>query len=333
MKGRLENKIKTENKIQKKVANMPDYITKFYVSLKNKSHTTKMIYINNVIRFLINRFGRIPNIEELKEIDDYNIQVYISEIGYYENNGEIHELKESTQANIYSALSAFFSFMGRTYGYKNPFENNAIERPKIRENDIVYLEPEEVRKIEANILSGVGNKISKGKQEDWKYRDLLLFRIPVVNGLRVTALSEINIEDIDLANRKITVTEKGNITKQVGFDLKTSNYIQIWLTQRRQLMGDKANTERAFFISNRRTRMTVRSIERIIQKYTAGCVDKHITPHKLRSTFGTNVYDQTRDVQLVSKLLGHKTVNPTRRYVAVFEKDMASAINKVADLY
>ena len=153
----------------------------------------------------------------------------------------------------------------------------------------------------------------------------------MVNGLRVTALSEINIDDIDFKNKRITVTEKGNITKKVSFDNKTDMYLKIWIKQREELLGDYK--ERALFISNRRTRMTVRSIENVVEKYTQCIEGKHITPHKLRSTCGTNVYQQTKDIYLVSKILGHKNTSPTRRYAAVFDEDITETINNVANMY
>lgn len=334
MRGRLENKIKTESHIQDKIENMPEYIQRFYYSMNNKSHTTKLRYVTNVIRFLNHIFNNeIPTIEKLKNIDSYAVQVYMSEIGLFETNGDYHELKESSQCVIYSSLCAFFEYLVRErYISSNPFADGRIERPRIKENPVTFLTPEEVRRVEKQILNGVGNSRSVGKQKDWKYRDLLLFRIPVVNGLRVTALSEINIDDIDFANKKIVVTEKGNITKSVSFDDKTDMYLKIWLKQRLQLLNCDTN-EKALFISNRRTRMTVRSIENVVEKYTQCIEGKHITPHKLRSTCGTNVYQQTKDIYLVSKILGHKNTSPTRRYAAVFDEDITETINNVANMY
>lgn len=335
MRGRLEHKIRMENNIQKRIEDMPDYIKRFYFSLNQKSHTTKNIYINNVIRFIKHKYGEeFPSVNEFEKIDSYDIQVYISEIQYYNSHDGIKALKETTQATIYSSLAAFFVFLCRSCGItNNPFLNGMIERPTIQENAVVYLTPDEVKSVENSILNGVGNARSIGKQRKWKYRDILLFRIPVVNGLRVTALSEINVEDIDLINKRILVTEKRNVTKTVDIDDKTMDYITTWLKDRKELLGDAASEERSLFISNRRKRMTVRSIELIIQKYTECIEGKHITPHKLRSTCGTNTYQATKDIYLVSKVLGHKNTMPTKRYAAVFNEDITDAVNKVAKLY
>ena len=244
MRGRLEHRIKTEGFLQEKISDMPEYIKRFYFSINQKSHTTKRVYINNVIRFLQHKYkGKMPTIDELKSIESYDIQIYMSEIEYYDKNGETCELKEATQNTIYSSLSTFFAFLNRSYNIgNNPFANQMIERPTIPDKAIVYLTPEEVRTFENQILNGVGNARSIGKQKKWKYRDLLLFRLPVVNGLRCTALDEINIDDIDMVNRKIMVTEKRNITKTVDFDAKTANYLNIWLKDREELLGEDAKT-------------------------------------------------------------------------------------------
>ncbi len=333
MNGRLENKIKTEHAIQDKITDMPKYMKEFYYSLGNKTHMTKMRYITNAIRFMnyMNN-GECMDLTQLSEITDYEIQFYISQIKYCEDkDGEIKELKETTQCNIYSCLWAFFSFLYRKeYIKSNPFDK-ITERPKMKENEIVYLTPKEVKQVENNILNGTGSKVAVGRQKNWRYRDVLLFRIPVVNGLRVTALSEINIEDIDLAARKIKVIEKGNNPRTVDFDIKTAGYIREWLKQRKELIGD--SKERAFFISNQRTRLNVRSIERIISKYSDCVEGKHITPHSLRRTCGTNSYKMTGDIHLVASILGHKSTSPTRRYAAIENQDRTDAINKVAYLY
>lgn len=338
MQGRIENKIKTEQKIQNMITGMPDYIIKFYYYLNLKSHTTKLRYITNVIRFL-NHYsnGNLNNISEtqLNNITAFSVEEYMANINYYEIKGknEVKEISNATKACVYSSLSAFFEFLVvHEYITTNPFNNKKIRRPKIQDNDVTFLTTEEVKQVENAIMRGVGNQTSRSKQEKWKFRDYLLFRIPIVNGLRVTALSEINVNDIDIQNKRIRVTEKGNITKYVFIDDKTCMFIELWLEKRNEILG-KGNKEQALFISNQKKRMTVRSIEYVINKYTKETVDKHITPHKLRSTCGTNLYQAKKDIYLVAEVLGHKTTAPTKRYTKVFEKDKQDAIHVVAALY
>ena len=340
MKGRIENKVKLETALKEKLKDAPEYMIRYFYYINSKTHATKRTYLYNVIRFVkyIGN-GDYPDVSEFEYVDGYRIQMYISEISMNEKDGELKEMKGSSSCTIISSIKSFFDFLsirrnGVAYVSHNLFLEEKIERPKIEEIPITYLTPEEVKKFEKQILEGAGNELSVAKQLDWKLRDLLLFRIPVVNGIRVTALSEISIKDIDFKNRKIKVTEKGNVNTEKYFDEKTEQYIKCWIKKRNELLGDTKCDY--LFISNRKQRMTTRSIERVIQKYADECDflnGKHITPHKLRSTHGTNLYHETGDLLLTSKSLTHKSVSPTRRYVAVFETEIENAVNRVANLY
>lgn len=336
MQGRVDKKIETEQKIINKINDYPEFLKRFYYSLNQKTHMTKLRYMENVIRFL--EYYSTDNIKslsinDLSNIDAYIIEQYMSDINYYNKDGSLKELSNSTKACIYSSINAFFTFLAaNNYITDNPFNNKRIQRPKLDDTSITFLTPDEVKEIENRILKGYGSDKSVAKQMDWKYRDYLLFRIPVVTGLRVEALSEINIEDVNLVNKTIRVTEKGNITKDIYIDEKTVNYLLKWIMEREELLlgYDDCN---ALFISNQRTRIGVRGIEKIIEKYTNNINGKHITPHKLRSTCGTNLYQAKKDIYLVAEVLGHKSTEPTKRYTKIFDTDKRDAINTVASLY
>ena len=340
MKGRLENKIKTETAIKAKLNDAPDYMNRYFYYLQNKTHATKKTYINNVIRFAkyIGN-GEYPDIAAFEDVDAYRLQLFISEISLIEKNGEMKETRGTSNCTVISSIKSFFDFLsmkrnGKAYISHNFFMEEKIDRPKIEEIPITYLTPDEVKLFEQKILEGAGNELSVAKQSAWKYRDLLLFRIPVINGIRVTALSEISLKDIDFKRKKIKVTEKGNVNVEKDFDEKTEQYIKYWISQRKELLGDTKCDY--LFISNRKERMTTRAIEKVIKKYADECDflhGKHITPHKLRSTHGTNLYHATGDLLLTSKSLNHKSTSPTRRYVAVFENEVANAVNRVANMY
>lgn len=335
MQGRVENKLKTETLIKNKISSFPSYVNKYYYSLSSKTHATKNTYITNVIRFLnyLVDKGYCIDINNLKDIDSFVIEEYISDINYFDKDGNINELKGSTKAIIYCSLASFFSYLSNNDIIdKSPFDKNRIERPKINENDVTFLSPDEVKRVSSLILSNkLGTSAQQKAQRDWIYRDYLLFRIPVINGLRVRALSEINVSDINIKDKSIKVIEKGNISKKVYFDEETKKMLLYWLNDRKDILdGEKCD---ALFISNRKERMSVRSIERVISKYTDKVTYKHITPHKLRSTFGTNLYQSTKDIYLVADALGHKSTAPTKRYTKIFDEDKRNAIDIVSNMY
>lgn len=327
MKGRLERKMEIEKEIQSRIADMPEYMTRYYYSIMTQTPLTKKRYIFNVIRFLsVIGAGKPVTLKQLNAIDAFAIQKYISDISYFEKKGETRELSETTKANIYSCLSAFFSFLAANNMIENnPFTNGAIKRPKPRETEVVFLTADEVKAVEKTIINGAGTSRMVSRQKNWKYRDFLLFWLPVVNGIRVGALSEINVDDIDFKDRSIRVVEKGNKPMKIYFDEKTEFYMHLWLGARdRILAGKKCD---ALFISNQKTRIGVRTIEVLIGKYTFSATGRQVSPHKLRATFATALYKKKRDIELVQKALHHTSPVPTQRYVKVFDQDIRDAVN------
>lgn len=337
MRARLEHKQATDKRLQEKINGMPEFMKVYYYSLHNKTHATKKTYLNNVIRFLDHISDTDVNgvtETDLNKIKSTDIAAYMQDIEYYSKGGHDGEQKATSKNAIYCSLANFFACMEREEIIsKNPFSGGKIERAKVKENDIVFLNPDEVKRVKSVILSGVGSSRAISRQKPYRSRDLCLFMIPVVCGLRVMALNEINLEDLDFENKRIHVTEKGNITKYVYITDDVIYCIKSWIADRAKLMGGCDETN-ALFISNEKERMSVSSIERVIMKYcTAAVPEKHITPHKLRSTFATNAYQTTRDVLLVASLMGHKSPDVTRRYAKVFDENKIDAINMTANLY
>lgn len=335
MNGRLEHKIQTEQRLEPKIENAPEYFQKFYMFLSQKTHKTQLVYIENVLRFITALGDGTPISEDkLKEIDAFRVQKYLNSINYYYKNDELIELQPASKNIHISSINTFFKFLV-IYNYidKNPCENGAIQRAKVTEKDVIYLTAPEVRKVERAILNGVGSSRAMARQEKYKYRDMCLFWLPVCNGIRVSALSEININDVDWDKREIkNVIEKGNKTVTIYFDERGAVYLRMWMEQRSRILNGKKCD--ALFISNRRepSRITVMSIENLIAKYTESAIGRHISPHKLRSTFGTNFYNKTHDVELTAKALHHTSTVPTQRYVSVLKEDIKNAVQK-GDLY
>lgn len=326
MKGRTEDKYIAEKKIQDKISSMPSYMKKYYYSLNEKTHMTKTRYINNVIRFL-NYLGNgnTVELETLKDIESFDIQKYIMDIQFI-NNGK--ELQAEGKALIYSSLNSFFTFLKRQRLINNNPFNDGIERPKAKENDITFLEPEEWTIVKNNIINGVGTDRAKAKQKKWMYRDWLLFQIPIITGVRITALTEISFEDIDFKKHTINVIDKAR-EKTLFLDDDTFNLLLTWIKDRKELMKGYED-KKYLFISNQRKKMTVMSAERIIEKYTYN-INKHITPHKLRSTCGTNMYRATRDIYLVADVLGHTSTATTKKYTKVGVQDRRDASKLIAE--
>jgi integrase len=164
--------------------------------------------------------------EKLNEINARIIQSYISDVQYIDDNKEIGS---DAKSNIYSSINSFMIYLKRNDVIKdNPFDGGRISRPKAHDNDITFLEPEEYAAVKKAIMRGVGSARAVGKQRKWMYRDLLLFQIPIITGVRVAALSQISLNDINFNKKCIDVIDKAR-NKTLYLDdetIKKVGYVQ-----------------------------------------------------------------------------------------------------------
>ena len=315
MNGRLEHSIKIENKIKLKLNNSPDILSDYYYSLSDKTPKTKEVYINYVFDFLT---WCNNNYAEIKKAD---VDRYMEAIRYRKDkNGNRVENSASIRRSRLAAIISFYDFLiDNDIVDSNPATK--VNKPKNKTDiEVVAMTTDEVLKVE--------NNIRDRKETPWTKRDMAIVVLGCTTGLRVTAISEINIEDIDFENNTLDVVEKGNKTRTVYYGEKTRNALLDWLAERDQMETDSD----ALFLSNRRKRIAQRTIADIIAKYTAN-LDKHITPHKMRSTCATNLYQETGDIYLTAEVLGHANISNTRKYARVSEQKRRRAADILDDLY
>ena len=143
----------------------------------------------------------------------------------------------------------------------------------------------------------------------------------LATGIRVSELVGLNVDDFDLKTHSFVITRKGGNRTVLYYDLNVEHVIFEYMFERKN--NDKVSKdEKALFLSLQNTRITTRSVENIIKKYAKLSAPlKKITPHKLRSTFGTNLYKETGDIYMVADFLGHKDINTTRKHYAAIEED------------
>lgn len=309
MKGRQENTLKIENRIKELLKYEPQILSDFFYSLIDKTANTKRVYIRYISDFL--KFCDNDYLN-MKRSD---INRYMEEIRYRtDKNGNLVENGASIRRARLAAINCFYEYLlDMEMVESNPCDR--IKPPTLnQEKEVVYMTPDEIQLLKSNIKWDKRNK-------KWKNRDLAIISLGCSTGLRVTAISEINIEDIDFDNNSITVIEKGNKERVVYFGSNTKRTLKAWLRDREKM---ESKNKDAFFISQKGGRIGPRTIYDIVSKYTAD-FDKHITPHKMRSSCGTNLYEQTRDVYLVQQVLGHKNIANTKRYTHISTKERKHA--------
>ena len=165
-----------------------------------------------------------------------------------------------------------------------------------------------------------------------KIRDVALLTLLLGTGIRVSECVGLDIQDLDFNNNGIKIRRKGGNETVVYFGDEVETALLDYLKQRTMILPESGH-ENALFLSLQNRRMAVRSIENLVKKYASRVTSlKKITPHKLRSTYGTSLYRELGDIYLVADVLGHKDVNTTRKHYAAIEEDGRRRAAKVVRL-
>ena len=150
-------------------------------------------------------------------------------------------------------------------------------------------------------------------------------------GIRISELVGLNNNDINFKDNSFIVTRKGGSKSILYFDNDVASALSRYL-EYKENNANSANTPASpLFLTNNKNRITVRAVENLVQKY-AKIVSplKKISPHKLRSTYGTALYKATGDIYIVADVLGHKDVNTTRKhYAAISDDNRRGVVGKV----
>lgn len=257
----------------------------------------------------------------LNDISRLDIEEYLEYLTLYEKDGREITNDERGKARKLASLRSFYN-----YFYQNEMiENNPaslVPLPKRPEKEIVRLEPNEV----AILLDQVeaGTKLTKKELEyhkKTKFRDVALLTLLLGTGIRVSECVGLDIKDVNFDEAGIKIRRKGGYETVIYFGEEVETALLDYLEERDRIIPAEGH-ENALFLSLQNRRMAVRSVENLVKKYASRVTNlKKITPHKLRSTYGTTLYKETGDIYLVADVLGHKDVNTTRKHYAAIEQE------------
>ncbi len=331
---------KNIEKLRELQKELPEFSREFFLAMEIKKATnTCRNYAYDLCTFFYflktnNPYFRDKDIRTLPVsvldlLQPMDIEEYLSFLTLYEKDGQTYRNHEEGKARKLATLNTFFGYFHK----KEIIEKNApavVDVPKVKEKNIIRLDANEVAQLIDNIESG--EKLTK-QQKVWhernKARDLAIVVTLLGTGVRVTELVGLDLSDLDFDNGAMRVIRKGGNEDIVYFGEETEEMLRNYLDERMQ-MTPAPGHENALFISQNNTRITVRSVERLVKKYASTATVKKITPHKLRSTYGTALYQETGDIYLVADVLGHKNVNTTRKhYAAMKEENKRKAANIV----
>lgn len=271
---------------------------------------------------------------DLEHLTQQDLTAYTEYLTYYLKNNEQHSEPEKVLVNhelaIKRKLCSIRSFYDYLFKHKHISSNvtELVPLPKIHEKPILRLSKSELEKILSTTQDGA--EMSKGQQRFQKItakRDYAMLSLFLGTGIRVSECVGMNIGDVDLENNAFLVTRKGGNQVVLYFPPEVAEALADYMEERKEIQALPGHEE-ALFLSLQKKRITQRAVQNLVKKYAAVAapLKPRISPHKLRSTYATNLYHETGDIYLVADVLGHTSVDTTRKHYA----DMTDARRRMA---
>ena len=335
--------IKNELHLRELLAELPPFCKQFFIGIEpTTSSRTRIAYAYDLACFFDYLHETNPickrrkitefDISILDRITPLDIEEYLYYLKCYEKDGVAHTNDERGLKRKLASLRTFYNFFFK----KELIDSNPavkVDMPKIHEKTIVRLDVDEVVQLLDEVESG--ESLTSRQQmyhERTKTRDLALLTLLLGTGIRVSECVGLDIDDVDFKNNGIKVHRKGGAEVMVYFGDEVMEALLNYVEERQGIAAVEGHTN-ALFLSLQNKRITVRAVENLVKKYSKLVTSvKKITPHKLRSTYGTNLYQETGDIYLVADVLGHKDVNTTRKHYAALEDERRRRAAKVVKL-
>ncbi len=270
------------------------------------------------------------SLEDLASIKPYHIEMYLQDMSYYQKDDRERTNHERAKARKLAALRSLFKYL-----FKQELlpANVAelVDTPKIHDKAIIRLEPNEVADLLDYAENGTGLTDKQQRyHQSTRMRDVAILTLFLGTGIRISELVGIDLADIDFDSDAFIVTRKGGAEDVLSFGQEVHDALRVyydWRIQQNAMVGH----EDALFLSMQMRRISVRAVENLVKKYAQIAAPlKRISPHKLRSTYGTMLYHETQDIYLVADVLGHKDVNTTRKhYAAASEENKRKAARTI----
>ena len=324
--------INNEVKLRSQLKELPAFCKEYFIGIEQRTSSRTRIayaydlgiffhYLRNANPYFEKKELAHWKLADLDKITPTDIEEYLSYLKYYEKDGSEFTNDERGMARKLACLRSFYNYFFR----KEAIEKNPaalVLMPKQHEKNIVRFDIDEV----VHFLDAVedGDQLTEREKKyhaKTRNRDLAMMTLFLGTGIRVSECVGLNIDDIDFNNNGIKIHQKGGTETVVYFGDEVRTALLSYLEERKQIIPEEGSVD-AVFISMQNKRISIRAVENLVKKYSRLVTTlKNITPHKLRSTYGTNLYKETGDIYLVADVLGHKDVNTTKKHYAALEDD------------
>ena len=320
---------------------LPAFCFDYFVAIESQtSSLTRLNYAHDLKIFFYYMQERVYRgkkqirdftLADLEAVTNTDIEYFLGFLTHYKYSGRDHYCNERAKARKLSSVRAMFKHFFNK-GLISVDNSAKVATPKLHEKPIIRLEQNEVYNIIDTVESGTGlSPHQLAYHEKNKVRDSAILMLFLGTGIRISELVGLNNEDLNFDNNSFIVTRKGGNKSILYFDNDVAAALMRYIDQKDEQHRQSLEDVNALFLSNKNKRITVRAVENLVQKY-AKIVSplKKISPHKLRSTYGTQLYKATGDIYIVADILGHKDVNTTRKhYAAISDDSRRSVVGKV----
>ena len=312
MKYVTERDIYNAEQLDHVLEDLPPFCNAFFLGIEQTtSPLTRLGYARDLeifFNFLINETEKFNSYQisdfdkkDLNQITIDDLELYMSYLSHYKKDDHDHLNGERGKMRKMATLRSFFKYFYRRGDLQENIMTK-IDLPKLHEKGIIRLSDEESSRLIA--------EASKNP------RDEMIITLFLLSGIRVSELVGLDYQDIDLKNKTFLVTRKGGKQTILHMGQQLHDKFASYFSQ-----GEWTPTTPLFTKCGHR--LSVRAIENIVKKYASIAAPlKKISPHKLRSTYGTNLYKATNDIYVVADVLGHRDINTTKKHYAAISDDI-----------
>lgn len=319
---------------------LPSFCEDYFLGIESRtSCQTRLKYAYDLRIFFDflskKRYRDIPvtqfTLEHIEAITHNDIELFLSYLSHYRFKDKHLSCDERAKARKLSAVRALFKYFFNK-GLIEVDNSAKVPTPKLHDKEIIRLDANEVSDLIHTAETGNGlPRHAVGYHNKTKIRDTAILTLFLGTGIRISELVGLDNDSFDFSENSFLVTRKGGNQAILYFSDEVKYALQ-------EYIAEKTNDpkvpqgENAFFLSMQYKRINVRSVEILVKKYSKLVSPlKKITPHKLRSTYGTRLYNATGDIYIVADVLGHRDVNTTKKhYAAITQENRRQVAGKVA---
>lgn len=322
--------------IDRLLEELPSFCYDYFLGIDSQTSTlTRLNYAHDLKIFFFflqekkfrnSKTAKDFTLDDLENITSNDIEYFLGFLSRYRYDGKEHNCSDRAKARKLSSVRAMFKYFFNK-GMISVDNSAKVSTPKLHEKPIIRLDSEEVFNIIDIAESGNGlTSRQLAFHEKNKVRDGAILMLFLGTGIRISELVGLNNNDLNFNDNSFIVTRKGGNKSILYFDESVAAALMRYLDYKDQITGNVKEYD-PLFLSGNNNRLTVRAVENMVKKY-AKIVSplKNISPHKLRSTYGTQLYKATGDIYIVADVLGHKDVNTTRKHYAAISDDNRRAV-------